>query len=544
MNTKNQRRWVQFAIALVSLMWVTESSALSYKLTRLGTLGGTGSQANAMNNLGQVAGSAYTASGAEHAFLYTPGTGMLDLGTLGGVSSFATAINDIGQVVGYALTAKGDHHAFLYSSSTGMQDLGTLGGTYSSASSINNSGQIVGTSIGSGGMRAFLYTSASGMQDIGTLGGSNSSATRINDIGQIFGWSDTPMGSVNHAFLYTAGSGMQDITPLNSENSDISFIIDSNSKGQFLGYELSGRAFFYTPDSGIQYLTLGHPNAISWAYCINRFDQVVGFNASMNNPNDYGYVYTAADGARELDALISGIHNWYSLTPTAINDLGQIAGGGLDSNTSTSFAFILTPDTQMATVDVSAGWNLLGTMDTIDVVSYFGNATNVVTVWNWIQSSGSWAFYTPSQSDGGAAYAAAKGYTLLSTINPGEGFWVNAAMPFSTAMPVVSTPGMSVSLLPALPTGWNLMTLGKSTTPSAFNLSLNSITLPGQPTPANFSTLWAWNNSLSRWYFAAPSLEAQGGTVLSDYIKSKGYLDFGATSRTLGAGMGFWVNVP
>jgi len=39
---------------------------------------------------------------------------MLDLGTLGGDNSQATAINDKGQIVGSANTASGDSHAALW----------------------------------------------------------------------------------------------------------------------------------------------------------------------------------------------------------------------------------------------------------------------------------------------------------------------------------------------------------------------------------------------------------------------------------------------
>jgi len=54
---------------------------------------------------------------------------MQDLGTLGGTGSSATAINGRGQVTGYATTAAGEYHAFRWTPAGGMQDLGTLGGT-------------------------------------------------------------------------------------------------------------------------------------------------------------------------------------------------------------------------------------------------------------------------------------------------------------------------------------------------------------------------------------------------------------------------------
>ena len=53
---------------------------------------------------------------------------MQDLGTLGGTYSVGFAINDSGQVTGTADTADGAaDHAFLWDGTT-MQDLGTLGG--------------------------------------------------------------------------------------------------------------------------------------------------------------------------------------------------------------------------------------------------------------------------------------------------------------------------------------------------------------------------------------------------------------------------------
>ena len=52
----------------------------------------------------------------------------------------------------------------------------------------------------------------------------------------------------------------------------------------------------------------------------------------------------------------------------------------------------------------------------------------------------------------------------------------------------------------------------------------------------------AWDAVRAAWYFYAPSLDANGGLVA--YSASKGYLDFTTNGKSLGAGVGFWVNRP
>jgi probable HAF family extracellular repeat protein len=143
------------------------------------TLGYGFSEAYAINNYGQIVGSSITASGQEHAFLYSGGK-MKDIDTLpGGTDSCAVSINDNGQIVGWSTTASGEIHAFLYSRGK-MEDLGTLpGGIWSYATGINNKGQIVGYSdalgVGPGfdGMPegshciySFLYNSRSSLPGI------------------------------------------------------------------------------------------------------------------------------------------------------------------------------------------------------------------------------------------------------------------------------------------------------------------------------------------------------------------------------------------
>src|SRR5205809_7797225 len=108
------------------------------------SFGGTPGLAVAVSDYGDVVGWIEPAIAESHAFTWTPTGGMIDLGTLGGSASQAVAVNASGQVVGASYTA-GDSatRASSWTAAAGMIDLGTVGGSPSSADAANASGQRV-----------------------------------------------------------------------------------------------------------------------------------------------------------------------------------------------------------------------------------------------------------------------------------------------------------------------------------------------------------------------------------------------------------------
>jgi probable HAF family extracellular repeat protein len=120
-------------------------------VTLVGTLGGV-TVANDVSNGGQVVGSSYDVLGRQRAFVWSVSDGSLrDLGTLGGSSSEARAINVNGDIVGWAETASNERHAVIWPAVGGRTvDLGGLpGNAESAANDINDLRVIVGYS-GSG----------------------------------------------------------------------------------------------------------------------------------------------------------------------------------------------------------------------------------------------------------------------------------------------------------------------------------------------------------------------------------------------------------
>ena len=325
MNVNYQISKAVRAIVLVTLsLVVTDLSAQTITITPI-VAPGTPYSATALNDNGQVAGHFFDSEFAQRAFLWHNG-GAVDLGTLGGSMSVGNALNNSGHVAGSAaLIGDGEFHAFS-SSGNNLSDLGTLGGSFSSAYGINDAGTVVGQSDTGSGYRAFLRLSGGMMQSIGTLGGSYSSANRINNVGQIVGSAAVADDAAEHAFLY-AGGAMLDLGTLGGTSS---LAVALNEAGHVTGESGTANgethAFLYNGTALLDLGTLG--GTVSRGLDINNAGQVIGNSTIQGDLDFHGFIHS--NGSLQDIGTLGGTGS----TARDINNHGQVVGTSLDNNSS------------------------------------------------------------------------------------------------------------------------------------------------------------------------------------------------------------------
>jgi probable HAF family extracellular repeat protein len=286
----------------------------------LGTLGGSWSIANDMNDLGQAAGYAGTSGNFYyHAFSTSPNGGISlatgDLGTLSGlVSSYSIAysINASGQVAGYSDTTQLDFwpgHPFRTAANSPINpltdDLGTLGGSYGEARDINDLGVVVGFSDLAGDLVQHAFRTQPdapinpATDDLGTMGGSDSIARAINNNGWVTGSSDIVGNTAEHAFLLAPGQTLDPQDDLGTLGGTDSRGLDINTEG--------------------------------W---------VVGM-AHIAGDEKHAFLY---DGVKvhDLNDLIAPGSGWVLNEARGINDTRQITGTGIFEGNSRAFLLTIT----------------------------------------------------------------------------------------------------------------------------------------------------------------------------------------------------------
>jgi probable HAF family extracellular repeat protein len=135
----------------------------------LGSFGGINTEAEDINEAGQVTGYSEEPDGCINAFRYTDGIGLENIGTNFTLVSHGFAINDLGWVAGY-----GDGYAFIYRDDLGVINLGR-GRAYG----LNNRGTAVGVIFGQTVERGLIYLDGEVM-----IVGPEDETTILNDINE------------------------------------------------------------------------------------------------------------------------------------------------------------------------------------------------------------------------------------------------------------------------------------------------------------------------------------------------------------------------
>jgi probable HAF family extracellular repeat protein len=349
-------KWITLAVLSVCVsQWI--NAQVTYDVTDLGALG-PGSIALGINDRGDVVG---ITGAAPHAFLWQKGR-MVDLGTLeANLGSAAWSINNFGEIAGAAERTQtqdvrvlcqeadlsGSHlcRAVFWNQDHGSfpRELGTFGGLDSVAYGINDLHEIAGAADTRDTLHAFLWRGGS-LIDLGTPRGIDSAALAINNREQLAINAhlsrivNPKLGEPDyHAFLWDRGL----FTDLGTLGGSASFAFGMNNQADVVGYSsLNGDEVFdaFLWKSGVM-LDLGRlpGDFFAQASGLNQRSEVVGTSVGV-----LPRAFVWRDGQIfDLNTLISHDSNWVLVLAQAINEHGQIVGGGVHNGE--AHAFLLTP---------------------------------------------------------------------------------------------------------------------------------------------------------------------------------------------------------
>ncbi|MHC4478527.1 MAG: DUF3466 family protein [Planctomycetota bacterium] len=353
------------AFAFVIIFWTNPAlAALRYNVTDLGTLPGYDiSHAWSINNNAQIVGEAYHVSLDIWRAVLFDSTGAgdnVDLGTLGGTRSAARAVNNQGQIVGSADSddLQISPHATMFDSNAPANNVPLA--DESAAFSINDDGKSVGYRVlrpqdGNNPIeRANLFdpNHEANSIDVGALNGYRGSvAVSINNNGQIVGFSHNDMFTGGFRATLFDPNGTGDNIDLGTLGGQTSLAFSINGAGRIVGSADTAagyrRATLFDPTGDGDNLDLGTMPGYdeSAAFSINNNGQIAGLFYIDPYQNDHrAMIFDPTGNADNIDlnTLIDPALGWVLVTANCINDRGWIVGSGTNPQ-GKSRAFVLWP---------------------------------------------------------------------------------------------------------------------------------------------------------------------------------------------------------
>jgi probable HAF family extracellular repeat protein len=337
---------IQFLIAVVGMALAASSSAQG--VVRLETLGGTGSIARDINDLGQIVGESTLAGDTvSHATIWNSGVAT-DLNAVEpSGNSVAWAINNLGVAVGSSDLASGIRTATMFES-RGLIDVGAAAGSVNGNSvawDINDNGLVAGqATINPGFARGFFWDPSNGGVAAGTLyqGGANLS---INNSGVSVGHSFF-FGDPNTATISIPdGRGGYQVGEIGPSGLTFSIASAISNTGLVVGHTngaglgSSGdsgdwQAVMYEEDGrgGTNYIPLGRlPGlSISEANDVNDSGLVVGYAFDGTGSGLAPRAFAWNDGTMyDLNDFLDSRSEFVNLLQaTGVNENGDIVGFG------------------------------------------------------------------------------------------------------------------------------------------------------------------------------------------------------------------------
>lgn len=310
-------------------------SVFLFTLTDLGTLGGSASRGEAINDLGWVVGESETADGETCAFLWTPGKGMRNLGTLGGQVSRAFAINNHGVVVGESATHDQSTRAFIWTEEHGMLPLsGDTGVLFSAAYSINDRGQVVGTQEDQTGIHAVMWWQGKTTLIQRLPGAGYIQPLDVNNDGDVAGQIETGTDEtqISHAFYFRRAlnaRNLADFRLISPHHGSAAVAINESgdAAGSIMLDSSRVKAFRYIRSAGVTILD-DRDAHYSSASDINGHDQIVGSSISTYTSDETACTWFRGKWF-DLNETTAREEEWQLTQALGINETGHITGYGV-----------------------------------------------------------------------------------------------------------------------------------------------------------------------------------------------------------------------